>query len=207
MNNGDFITFADANAGLKFDPTPNSFGSGSFDVQASLSNSDAGLGGAVVTATVTVNSINDAPVVPDQPDIAAIEQTAVTLYPSITISDVDLDAFNGGLGDYAGATFAIGQATPSAGRLLQLRHDGRAVHGQRQRQRPGSGRTGLRHLRPVRRRGRDQLHQPRDGSDDGPGQRRAPAPPIYQPVGQSAGHGHPDLRDRRRLHRRRPGHS
>ena len=42
INNGDFITFAEGNAGLKFTPgTVN----GSFTVQASLSASDAGLGG------------------------------------------------------------------------------------------------------------------------------------------------------------------
>jgi VCBS repeat-containing protein len=49
---GSFITFAQANAGLKF--TPSGVSNGSFDVQASTSNVDAGLGGAVSTATISL---------------------------------------------------------------------------------------------------------------------------------------------------------
>ena len=59
--NGDFITFAQGNAGLKFTPSSNFFGTGSFDVQASLGNSNGGLGGGVVTATITVNPVADIP--------------------------------------------------------------------------------------------------------------------------------------------------
>src|SRR5256885_12124567 len=54
INNGDFITFAEGNAGLKFTPGTTN---GSFTVQASLSASDAGLGGGTVTATITVNAV------------------------------------------------------------------------------------------------------------------------------------------------------
>jgi protocatechuate 3,4-dioxygenase beta subunit len=64
INNGDFITFAQANVGLKFTPAANLNNPGStfsFDVQASMSNSNAGLGGGVVTATVSVTAVNDAP--------------------------------------------------------------------------------------------------------------------------------------------------
>ena len=61
INSGDFITFAQGNAGLTFTPTANFFGTASFNVQASLSNVDAGLGGGVVTATVTVNAVADTP--------------------------------------------------------------------------------------------------------------------------------------------------
>ena len=46
ITNGTFITFAQGNAGLKFTPTANFNGSGSFTVQASTSNGDAGLGGS-----------------------------------------------------------------------------------------------------------------------------------------------------------------
>ncbi|NJK60117.1 MAG: hypothetical protein HC918_07595, partial [Oscillatoriales cyanobacterium SM2_1_8] len=56
-----FIPFAQANAGLKFTPTANFFGTGTFGVQAATSNSDGGLGGSVVTATISVNAVNDAP--------------------------------------------------------------------------------------------------------------------------------------------------
>ena len=58
INNGDFITFAEGNAGLKFTPAANLQSPGttfSFDVQASLNNTNAGLGGAIATATITVN--------------------------------------------------------------------------------------------------------------------------------------------------------
>jgi co-chaperonin GroES (HSP10) len=61
INNGDFITFAQANAGLKFTPTANFFGNGTFDVQASTTNTNAGLGGSVQTATITVNAVADTP--------------------------------------------------------------------------------------------------------------------------------------------------
>ena len=44
INNDTFITFAEGNAGLKFTPPLNSNASGSFQVQASLSNDDGGLG-------------------------------------------------------------------------------------------------------------------------------------------------------------------
>src|SRR6185503_10612375 len=58
---GSFITFAQGNAGLKFTPNANFFGTGSFDVQASTSNSNGGLGGGVITALITVNAVADTP--------------------------------------------------------------------------------------------------------------------------------------------------
>jgi len=54
INNGDFITFAEGNAGLKFTPGTTS---GSFTVRASLSASDAGLGGGTATATISINAL------------------------------------------------------------------------------------------------------------------------------------------------------
>ena len=55
INEGNFITAAQGAAGLKFMPSTNSVASGTFNVEASTSNADAGLGGGVVTATITVN--------------------------------------------------------------------------------------------------------------------------------------------------------
>jgi len=55
INNNQFITFAEGNAGLKFTPALNSNANGIFDVQASLNNNNSGLGGGTATATVTVN--------------------------------------------------------------------------------------------------------------------------------------------------------
>jgi hypothetical protein len=89
INNGDFITFAEANAGLKFTPNANFFGDGSFQVQASTSNTDAGLGGSVQTATITVGAVNDAPTLTahDRDPVYAagvqlFDSTAVTVGPA-----------------------------------------------------------------------------------------------------------------------------
>src|SRR5205814_3542087 len=58
INNGDFITFAEGNAGLKFTPAANLFSPGatfSFQVQGATSNDGSGLSSAFATATITVN--------------------------------------------------------------------------------------------------------------------------------------------------------
>jgi hypothetical protein len=52
INDGDFITFAEGNAGLKFTPGTSN---GSFNVQASTSAAAAGLGGGTATALITIN--------------------------------------------------------------------------------------------------------------------------------------------------------
>ena len=54
--NGDFITFAEGNAGLKFTPAPNFSGTGSFKVQASTSAPTPASAAARSTATITVNA-------------------------------------------------------------------------------------------------------------------------------------------------------
>ncbi|HZV53953.1 MAG TPA: tandem-95 repeat protein, partial [Rhodocyclaceae bacterium] len=77
ITNGTFITFAEGNAGLKFTPAANFNGTGSFTVQASTSNGDAGLGGSTVNATVTVISVNDAPAGTDK-TVTTNEDTAYT---------------------------------------------------------------------------------------------------------------------------------
>ncbi|HEX4147156.1 MAG TPA: choice-of-anchor Q domain-containing protein, partial [Pirellulales bacterium] len=56
ISSGSFITLAQGAAGLKFTPTTGSLTTGSFQVQESTSSSTAGLGGAIVTATITVSS-------------------------------------------------------------------------------------------------------------------------------------------------------
>jgi len=55
--NGQFITVAQAAAGLKFTPAVNSINSGSFTVQKSNSATSTGLAGPTATATVTVEPI------------------------------------------------------------------------------------------------------------------------------------------------------
>ncbi|MBZ0246395.1 MAG: FG-GAP-like repeat-containing protein [Cyclobacteriaceae bacterium] len=53
LTNGDFITTAEGVLGLKF--IPQSAGSGSFEVQASIDAFDTGLGGSPIAAIITVN--------------------------------------------------------------------------------------------------------------------------------------------------------
>lgn len=57
INNNDFITFAEGNAGLKFTPANNLSSPAttfSFNAQASTSNADAGLGGSTAAGIITV---------------------------------------------------------------------------------------------------------------------------------------------------------
>jgi hypothetical protein len=54
INNNDFITYAEGNAGLKFTPTANSTATGSFTAQGSSDNAGLGLSTGT-TATITVN--------------------------------------------------------------------------------------------------------------------------------------------------------
>ncbi len=56
INNGDFITSAQGSAGLKFTPATGFYGDASFNVQTSLSPSNGGLGGNVVTSTIRVDA-------------------------------------------------------------------------------------------------------------------------------------------------------
>ncbi|WP_418321204.1 cadherin-like domain-containing protein [Piscinibacter sakaiensis] len=86
ITNGSFISFADGNAGLKFTPAANVFGSGSFVAQASTSNSDAGLGGGTTTATVTINPVADTPTVTNA---TTSEDTQTTSGLVITRSPAD----------------------------------------------------------------------------------------------------------------------
>jgi hypothetical protein len=53
---------------------------------------------------ITVGAVNDTPVLSSTGPVTTPEQTAVAVAAGITVSDIDLDAFNSGSGDYAGAT-------------------------------------------------------------------------------------------------------
>src|SRR5262249_26328558 len=61
IHNGDFIAFVQGGAGLKFTPAADFFGTASFNVQASTTTDDSGLGGVAVAATITVTPVADAP--------------------------------------------------------------------------------------------------------------------------------------------------
>ncbi|HEY7759918.1 MAG TPA: DUF2341 domain-containing protein, partial [Burkholderiales bacterium] len=90
VSDGDFITFAQGNAGLKFTPSLNSTANGSFQVQGSIASNDAGLGGGLATASITVNPANDAPVVTAGAVTGYTENgVAVAIDNTIAVSDVD----------------------------------------------------------------------------------------------------------------------
>ncbi|HEY5720975.1 MAG TPA: tandem-95 repeat protein [Allosphingosinicella sp.] len=72
------------------------------------------------TLTIDVTPINDTPVVPNSPGIAVNEQTTITINSAITVSDVDLDARNGGSGDYGGASFVINRDVSNADDLFNF---------------------------------------------------------------------------------------
>ena len=71
-----FITVAQAGAGLKFTPAANYFGPAGFDVQASVSNVNAGLGGSVVTASITVTAVADPPQVTSASTLSQVQTTS-----------------------------------------------------------------------------------------------------------------------------------
>ncbi len=59
----NYVSFADAAAGLRFTPLPNYTGPGHFTVQAATGNLPAALGGGTDTSTISVNAVNDPPVI------------------------------------------------------------------------------------------------------------------------------------------------
>lgn len=58
-----FITFEEGNAGLRFTPSPNNWGTLTIEVFSSTSNSDAGVGGISERPLITVNPLGDTPTV------------------------------------------------------------------------------------------------------------------------------------------------
>jgi VCBS repeat-containing protein len=102
--------------GLIYAPTGNYNGSDTLTLTTNdngNTGTDPGLTGDASSeqdsdsVTINITPINDQPNIPNSPTINAIEQVAMTINPAITVSDVDLDARNGGAGDYGGAAFAI----------------------------------------------------------------------------------------------------
>ncbi len=90
ISNNQFITFAQGDAGLRFTPAPNSTATGQFTVQASLNNTNAGLGGSTVTASITVTGVNDAPSITPIPNKTA--NVGSRLRIDVQAQDPDLPA-------------------------------------------------------------------------------------------------------------------
>ncbi len=103
----------DGKVSFKANPDLNGSGVGSMTVL--VTDDDGEDAAATNTVTIDVTAVNDSPVLAPSPNaIAATEQTAVAILPGITVSDVDLDARNGGAGDYAGAQFIIHRGPPTS---------------------------------------------------------------------------------------------
>ncbi|ASJ70624.1 tandem-95 repeat protein [Granulosicoccus antarcticus] len=105
VTNGSFITIAEGNAGLKFTPSLDFNGTANFNVQASTSGNDSGLGGGLAVASVTVTPVNDVPVatgnaVTASEDVPLVINEADFLFTdpenndlvSVTISGLNLNA-------------------------------------------------------------------------------------------------------------------
>ncbi|HCD36748.1 MAG TPA: hypothetical protein DEQ23_06970, partial [Chlorobium sp.] len=101
ISNGTFITYAEGNAGLKFTPSANSTSNGTFQVQGSTTNSEGGLGGSAVAASITVAQVNDAPAVTAGGTTAFTEQTPIAVASAITLSDAEGD------GEWTGGTLKV----------------------------------------------------------------------------------------------------
>ncbi|MBC8214331.1 MAG: hypothetical protein H8E71_06815 [Candidatus Marinimicrobia bacterium] len=87
INNSDFITYDQGNAGLKFSPGADFNGTASFNLQSSLSSVDGGLGGDEVTASITVTAVNDAPIASGSASLLAINEDNISSAGS-TVSDL-----------------------------------------------------------------------------------------------------------------------
>jgi VCBS repeat-containing protein len=99
VNNGSLI-MAGGTGGLgtifTFTPAPNSNANLTFDYQVSDDNAPTPASSAIGTATVTINAINDAPVVTTSlTPLNYAEQTRINIDSALTLSDIDDSQING----------------------------------------------------------------------------------------------------------------
>jgi len=59
------------------------------------------------TVLININAVNDTPVLTVATPLASTEQVFQTIDAAASVSDIDLDALNGGDGDYGGATLTV----------------------------------------------------------------------------------------------------
>jgi hypothetical protein len=101
-------TAAELAAGkLSFKANQDLNGTGVGTITFTVTDDDGADASSSNTLTVDVTAVNDSPVLSTGGPIAATEQTAVAILTGAGVADVDLDARNGGNGDYAGASFSV----------------------------------------------------------------------------------------------------
>jgi Reverse transcriptase (RNA-dependent DNA polymerase) len=92
---GDFITFAQGNAGLKFTPSNNSTTAASFDIESSENGTTVAAQSGKATSTITVTPDNDAPTFTGTPTITGNAKAGQTLGLTDTgTDDVEGDIVN-----------------------------------------------------------------------------------------------------------------
>ncbi|MCG8518651.1 MAG: DUF4347 domain-containing protein, partial [Pseudomonadales bacterium] len=114
LDNNDLVRFVpDANyngsATFTFRAWDTSSGVAGGTADASSGGGSSAFSSATDTASVTVNAVNDAPVFTGLDDTPSYTEgaAAVPLDANATISDLELDALNGGNGDYSGASLTL----------------------------------------------------------------------------------------------------
>jgi len=92
---------------VSFKADANANGNGEGSIHFVVTDDDNNVAASGNTLTVDVTAVNDSPVLTASTPVSATEQTAAYILSGVSVSDVDLDARNGGLGDYAGASFGV----------------------------------------------------------------------------------------------------
>jgi hypothetical protein len=85
---GQFITFAQGSAGLRFTPAAGFHGVATFNVQAAIGSTDPGIGGGTAVAHITVTSVAD---MPNVTGVTTLEDTQSATPPGLVITRGALD--------------------------------------------------------------------------------------------------------------------
>ena len=132
--NGDFITYAQGNAGLRFTPDAGATTLGSFFVQASTAANIAGLGGAVVPALITSTRDGDVVTAHDpNPSVRAQRQRDFTVVSTTGgPTPTGVVTVSAGPGEECAADVSVGGCalpltTPGVDRTLTATYAGDAV--------------------------------------------------------------------------------
>ncbi|MBV8685614.1 MAG: tandem-95 repeat protein [Alphaproteobacteria bacterium] len=97
--------FADGKISFKANQDLNGAGAGT--ITFAVVDDDGAADPTPNVLTVDVTAVNDSPALTVSSPAAVTEQVATYILAGATVADVDLDAKNGGNGDYAGAVFSV----------------------------------------------------------------------------------------------------